>query len=90
MSLRDNVAMQKIAARLDRVELGNLGDHKGIGDGIMELRVNYGPGYRVYYAFDNEVIVLLLLGGDKSTQCKDIERAREYWSDYKERKQCVP
>lgn len=84
--LRDRAAIARIVTRLERVELGNLGDHKGVGAGVMELRIPYGPGYRVYYALDGDRVVLLLLGGDKSTQTRDIETAKAYWQDYRERK----
>lgn len=72
--------------RLDRVEHGNFGDAKSVGDGVYELRVDIGPGYRVYYGIDGMTIVLLLCGGDKKSQIKDIKRAKEYWNEYKERK----
>ena len=74
-----------IRTRLDRVALGNLGDCEPVGEGVSELRIAFGPGYRVYFAQDGDTIVLLLCGGDKSTQVKDIKRAKEYWADYKER-----
>ena len=90
LALRDRAALQRIAVRLDRVELGNLGDHRSVGAGVMELRINYGPGYRVYYAHDGVRIVLLLIGGDKSTQVKDIKTAKGYWQDHEERKVCDP
>jgi putative addiction module killer protein len=88
LSLRDKTAMQKIAVRLGRLELGNFGVCKGIGGGVMELKIDYGPGYRVYYAIDGETVVLLLIGGDKKSQQRDIEAAQEFWKSHKERKQC--
>ncbi len=84
-SLRDIKARAKIRVRLDRVSLGNLGDCHGVGEGVQELRIDYGPGYRVYCAQDGATIVLLLCGGDKSTQAKDIETAKRYWSQYRGR-----
>jgi putative addiction module killer protein len=81
-SLRDIKARAKVRVRLDRVSLGNLWDCHGVGEGIQELRIDYGPGYRVYFAQDGATIVLLLCGGDKSTQAKDIETAKRYWSQY--------
>lgn len=84
-SLRDNKARAKIRVRLDRVGLGNLGDCHGVGDGVQELRIDYGPGYRVYFGQVGSAIVLLLCGGDKSTQARDIEQATRYWSDYRRR-----
>ena len=84
-SLRDLKARAKIRVRLDRVSLGNFGDCHGVGDGIQELRINYGPGYRVYFAQEGTMIVLLLCGGDKSSQTKDIETAKQSWTDYRRR-----
>ena len=84
-SLRDIKARAKIRVRLDRVGLGNLGDCHGVGDGVQELRIDYGPGYRVYFGQVGSTIVLLLCGGDKSTQAKDIEQAKRYWSEYRRR-----
>ncbi len=69
--------------RLDRLEQGNFGDCKAVGDGVLELRMDFGPGYRVYFAEDGPDVVLLLLGGDKSTQDKDIETAKTYWREYR-------
>ena len=84
-SLRDIKARAKIRVRLDRVSLGNLGDSHGLGEGLQELRIDYGPGYRVYLGQEGETIVLLLCGGDKSTQTKDIEKAKRYWNEYRRR-----
>jgi putative addiction module killer protein len=81
-ALRDRRAIDKIEKRLRRVESGNLGDYRSVGEGVCELRINYGPGYRVYFGQSGSTIVLLLCGGDKSTQEQDIEKAKEYWSDY--------
>jgi len=83
--LKDVAARSKIRIRLDRVRLGNLGNNRSVGNGVYELKVDYGPGYRVYYALDSKTVVLLLLGGDKSTQDKDIGLAKEYWSEHKRR-----
>lgn len=83
--LRDITARQKIRIRLDRVRLGNLGNNRAVGDGVFELKIDYGPGYRVYYALEGKTVVLLLLGGDKSTQGKDIEQAKRYWTNHKRR-----
>jgi putative addiction module killer protein len=66
------------------VELGNFGTAKPVGEGVNELKIDHGPGYRVYYAMNGKSIVLLLLGGDKSTQHKDIETAKAYWKRQKE------
>jgi len=83
-SLRDKVAIYRIRARLDRVELGNFGTAKPVGEGVSELKIDQGPGYRVYYAINGKSVVLLLIGGDKSTQQKDIETAKVYWKRQKE------
>jgi putative addiction module killer protein len=84
-SLRDIKARAKIRVRLDRVSLGNFGDCHGVGEGVQELRIDYGPGYRVYFGQDGATIVLLLCGGDKSTQVKDIDTAKQYWNEYRRR-----
>lgn len=84
-SLRDLKARSKIRVRLDRVSLGNLGDCHGVGDGVQELRIDYGPGYRVYFGQEGATIMLLLCGGDKSTQAKDLEQAKRYWNEYRRR-----
>ncbi len=83
--LKDIEARQRVRIRLDRVRLGNLGKNRSVGEGVYELKVHYGPGYRVYYSLEKKTVVLLLLGGDKSSQKKDIVRARIYWQDYKRR-----
>lgn len=75
--LRDLDAQMRIAARLRRAALGNLGDHRSLGQGIHELRVDYGPGYRLYFTRRGRAVIILLAGGDKSSQNRDIERARE-------------
>ncbi|RCJ27501.1 addiction module protein [Nostoc minutum NIES-26] len=84
-SLNDRKIKAKIRARLDRVEDGNLGDYKSVGDGIFELRIDYSPGYRIYFAQEGKTVILLLCGGDKSTQEQDISKAQEYWQDYRSR-----
>lgn len=75
--LRDKQAEKRIQARIRRAELGNFGDSAPVGEGVSEMRVHYGPGYRVYYAQRGMEIVILLAGGDKSTQSKDIAAALE-------------
>jgi putative addiction module killer protein len=84
--LRDRKAQVRIDARLARVQLGNFGDAKAVGEGVLELRIDYGPGYRVYLGRDGSAIVILLLGGDKRAQSKDIDTAKRYWADYQARK----
>ena len=88
--LRDLKAQQRIDARLARVALGNFGDCKTVGNGVLELRIDYGPGYRVYFGRDGSEVVILLSGGDKSTQPKDIATAKDYWADYKSREEDTP
>ncbi len=85
VSLADRSAKLRVAARLDRVEQGNFGDCKPVGEGVWELRIDYGPGYRIYYALAGKEIVLLLCGGDKRRQSADIEMAISYWADYQVR-----
>jgi putative addiction module killer protein len=76
-NLTDQKALAKIVSRIERLGLGNPGDVKPVGEGVSEMRVSYGPGYRVYFKQTGKNIVLLLCGGDKSTQDKDIRRAKE-------------
>ena len=75
--LRDDLAASAIAKRLARVQFGNFGDAKAVGDGVTELRIHYGPGYRVYFQIRQNEIILLLCGGDKSSQRRDIEKAKQ-------------
>jgi putative addiction module killer protein len=79
--LRDHRARAKIAARIDRLALGNPGDVKPAGEGVSELRTDYGPGYRVYFVHRSQTLIVLLCGGDKSTQTKDIRAARRLVAD---------
>lgn len=83
--LRDGQVRARIVARLDRLQVGLFGDWKSVGAGVCELRIDHGPGYRVYYGKEGTTLVLLLCGGDKATQAKDIENAHAYWKDYKAR-----
>lgn len=82
-SIRVSKTQTIISKRLDRVRMGNLGDYRSVGGGVFELRIDYGPGYRIYFRQVGTTIVLLLCGGDKSTQIKDIRQAQEYWRDYR-------
>jgi putative addiction module killer protein len=84
-SLKDRVARARIRVRLNRVRLGNFGDCKPVGKGVSELRVDYGPGYRVYYGKSETYIVILLCGGSKKSQTKDIQLAQVYWDDFQRR-----
>jgi putative addiction module killer protein len=84
-SLADPRAAAKIIVRIDRVAAGDFGDCKPLRDGVWELRVDWGPGYRVYYALAGRTRVVLLWGGDKRKQTADIKRAVDYWNDYQQR-----
>src|SRR5215813_2075122 len=75
--LKDSNAVARIVARLRRMEQGNFGDNRSVGAGVMELRIDYGPGYRIYYVNRGAEIVILLCGGDKRTQQRDIRRAHD-------------
>ena len=83
-SIEDRVTKAKIRIRIDRVAAGDLGDYRSVGDGVNELRLNYGPGHRIYFGFDGQKIIVILCGGDKGSQNKDIRLAKEYWKNYKE------
>ncbi|MGE4336836.1 MAG: type II toxin-antitoxin system RelE/ParE family toxin [Pigmentiphaga sp.] len=78
-SLKDLKARAKIIVRLRQVEAGNFGDVKPVGGGVSEMRLDFGPGYRLYFAREGRVVYLLLNGGDKSTQARDIKRAIAMW-----------
>lgn len=81
--LNDKQAVARVLARLARVRLGNLGDCKSVGEGVSELRVDHGPGYRVYFGQKGRTLVVLLCGGDKRTQDRDIRLAKQYWREFK-------
>jgi putative addiction module killer protein len=83
--LADVRAQAKIATRINRLAAGNFGDCKSLRHGLYELRIDWGPGYRVYFGMIGRKCVLMLCGGDKRNQAADIERALEYWKDYKAR-----
>jgi len=83
LALRDRRAIVRIGVRIGRLRQGNFGDVKSIGDGVSELRIDYGPGYRVYFTRRGERIVLLLCGGDKGGQSHDIARAKALATDLK-------
>lgn len=84
--LKDTRAHIKIDIRIARLRLGNFGDAKSVGNRAYELPIQFGPGYRIYYGLDGDKIVLLLCGGDKKTQKKDIKKAAGFWEEYKEDK----
>ncbi|WP_320203543.1 type II toxin-antitoxin system RelE/ParE family toxin [Agrobacterium rosae] len=83
-TLKDFRAQARIADRIDRLAAGNPGDVKPVGEGVSELHVNYGPGYRVYFVRDGSIVYVLLCGGDKSTQDKDIRLAKKLAQQLKE------
>lgn len=80
--IKEKHTRSKVYTRLDRLSFGNFGDCKSLGDGIFELRIHYGPGIRVYFSKIGNKVVLFLCGGDKSSQNKDIKKAKEYLQDY--------
>jgi putative addiction module killer protein len=82
----DTQAALKIRTILARIETGNLGDVKPVGEGVSERRIDYGPGYRLYFGINGQTLIILLLGGTKHRQDKDIRDAKIMWSDYKSRK----
>lgn len=86
LSLKDINARARINTRINRLKLGSLGDTKSVGEGVFELKFHFGAGYRIYYGQEGRTIIILLCGGDKSSQAKDIKIAHEYWQDYKRRK----
>jgi len=83
--LRDVMGRKRILVRTRRLEQGNYGDCSPVGEGVSELRMFFGPGYRVYFGETTKNIVVLLCGGEKSTQSEDIEKAKAYWKEYKNR-----
>lgn len=82
-SLKDKQTQALVLKRINRIRQGNLGDFKALQEGLFELRIHTGPGYRLYFAQEGSVLILLLCGGDKSTQQKDIQKALTYLRDYR-------
>ena len=82
--IRDRIVRARIDIRIRRLSLGNAGDVKPVGEGVSELRIDHGPGYRVYFIQRGEFVILLLAGGDKSTQDKDIRKAKDLANDFQE------
>ena len=76
-------AAAKVAIALQRMETGNLGDHKSVGQGVSERRINYGPGYRIYFGRDGDTLIVLVGGGTKARQSRDITKAQQTWAEYK-------
>ena len=85
-SIADKAARAAVLARVDRLTFGTFGDWKAVGEGVCELRVHLGAGYRVYFGRDGKTVVILLCGGEKRSQDTDIRRAKRYWNDYEARK----
>lgn len=83
-AIRDQKTQRRIRTRLAALKLGNFGDYKSVGEGVFELRFHFGVDYRIYFREVDNTVVLLLCGGDKSSQARDIERAKAYWLEYKE------
>ena len=84
-ALKDNIGRAQVTNRLNRAVLGNYGDFDSVGEGVLELKIHYGPGYRVYFVEQENTILLLLLGGSKRSQVRDIKKAKQYWADFRER-----
>jgi len=82
LSMKDAKTRDVIRARLKRLNLGNFGDCRSVGKGVYEFRIHFGPGIRIYFGLDGKILVLLILGGTKGTQTKDIEYARGLWAQY--------
>ncbi len=78
----DTVTRARIQARIARLEQGNLGEYKVLRHGVHELKMTFGPGFRVYFGFDDNELVILLVGGDKSSQKRDIKQAQEFWAEF--------
>ena len=83
-SIQDTKTQTRIRGRLDRLEKGNFGDCESVGSGVFELRLHFGLGYRIYFGEVGRTIVLLLCGGDKSTQARDIQHAKTYWLEHED------
>lgn len=84
--LRDIRGKAAVLTRIRRMEEGNPGHCRSVGEGVQEMKIDFGPGYRVYFGLDGTVLVILLCGGDKGSQSKDIKKAHRFWDDYRGRK----
>ena len=82
----DPIARDRVASALERMEAGNLSNAKSVGRGILEYRMDFGPGYRIYFGRDGDTLIILLGGGTKSRQYRDIENAKASWQDYRRRR----
>ncbi len=85
-SLKDKKSQAVVDARLVRVRKGNFGNCEPVGEGVLELKIHFGPGFRVYFGLDGERLVVLLCGGSKSRQSDDIKKAKEFWNEYRSAK----
>lgn len=85
-SIKDKLTQAILYKRIRQAGLGSFGDTKSVGEGVHELRINHGPGFRIYYAIHQDEVILLLIGGSKRTQSSDIEKAKTYWTIFKESK----
>ena len=85
--LKDKKAEFRVVKAVNRMKSGNLGDCKPVGEGVFEHRIHYGPGYRIYFGLRGQEMILLLCGGDKSSQQSDIRQAKHYWTDYRLRQE---
>ena len=83
--LKNPSTVRRVQARLAGVIAGNLGDVKPVGEGVSELRLQFGSGFRIYFGYEGDELIILLCGGDKSSQDKDVRKAKEYWADYRSR-----
>lgn len=85
-SIKDKLTQAILYKRIRQASLGNFGDHKSVGNGVLELKINYGPGYRIYFGLHKDEVILLLIGGTKRTQTTDIDKAKTFWIIFKENK----
>ena len=82
-SVKDATVRHSVQVRIRRIEVsGHIGDYKNLKDGMYEMRIHKSPGYRIYYGLDGKTLIVLLAGGEKGTQKRDIKKAKEYWQDY--------
>ncbi len=84
LKLKDRKSRAIVLRRIGQAEEGNFGTHRDLGDGLFELKIDFGPGYRVYFGLDGDTLIILLCGGNKGSQDRDIETAKKYWADYRE------
>jgi putative addiction module killer protein len=88
-TVQDSQVRARVTMAMSRIEQGNLSNVKSVGAGVLEYRIDFGPGYRIYFGRDGDVVVILLTGGSKKRQQRDIERSHGYWADYKRRKRAA-